>query len=149
MANRFSHEEQVNEMAERLYRSVLGGSIPVGERGLSIDNFAFHIGLIMSEPAPAEFGLHFGGGRVEVEIRRAPLSESEGPVWDQVTLNGVHVGNRCGARQVYSAIVKPFLSPTWGESAGETGELAYSTVVTYREAAEAVLRAREDTNANG
>lgn len=147
-ANRFSQDKDINSTAELLYEAGIGDCISEGGIGLSIDNFAYHIGLIMSEPAPAKFNLWYGGeNRARIEIRAGSLSGSEGSVWDQVFIDGVSCGNRCGGRQVYTALATPFISPTVNRVPGKEGEISQSTLVTFRSAAEAVHRAREEAEA--
>jgi hypothetical protein len=65
--------------------------------------FAYHISLLMIEPAPARLVLSpCDGIRAEVQITPSRLGEA---IWDQVTINGTHCGNRHGAVQHFTAMV--------------------------------------------
>ncbi len=66
--------------------------------------FAYHIGLIMLEDAPAKLRLHPCEG-VAAEIVIEPAQFLKGRVWDQVSINGRWCGNRHGAIQEFTALV--------------------------------------------
>jgi hypothetical protein len=76
--------------------------------------FAYHVGQIMTDPAPTKFTLHpCDGVRAEVVIE--PAQNLEGPIWDRVTINGVSVGNRHGGVQYFTELVnevKPVIEYT-------------------------------------
>ncbi len=90
----------------------------------ALETMAFHMGEIMTyRPGPGVevasvrtgFGLGFGEGcpRVYVEVVIAATdwkdAESWG-VWAHCTVNGVAVGNRCGARNALAAAYAPVIA---------------------------------------
>ena len=83
--------------------------------------FAHHCGCIMTDPAPTKFTCGVGymtdtnEERVilaEIKIVRSHMSEpgTNPDVWDQVTVNGEHCGNRCGGREQYAKLMAPLLA---------------------------------------
>jgi hypothetical protein len=57
--NQFSHIPEINEIAQRLYTTAAGADRT--DYGIPVENFAYHVGEIMSQPAPTTFTLHFRG----------------------------------------------------------------------------------------
>jgi hypothetical protein len=106
--NEFSHIPEINAVAEWLYTTAAGAEHP--DCALTLENFAFQVGEILTKPAPCRFRLHFSPHTAIVEIKPSgDKAPGEIDVWDQVTINGVGCGNRCGGRDVYAAMVRPFL----------------------------------------
>jgi hypothetical protein len=144
--NQFSHIPEINAVAERLYTTAAGADRT--DYGIPVENFAYHVGEIMSQPAPTTFTLHFGGPyAATVEIK--PSGDKPAgvvDVWDQVTINGVGCGNRCGGRTVYTAMVRPYLNLDPVDNRASSGKpISTSWQVVFRDAAQAILNGRRAT----
>lgn len=56
-------------------------------------------------------GLHFYGGvSVKVEVTPAGPEDNDRGLWDQVSFDGVRVGNRCAAVKEYTKRCAPVLA---------------------------------------
>lgn len=66
--------------------------------------FAYHVGCLYRDRG--RFGLSARAGiHAEVEIVPSTLSATDGDIWDSVTINGRHCGNRCGGAKAYARMV--------------------------------------------
>lgn len=81
---------------------------------LTLNNIVYQAGEIMSAKAPTEFRLHpIEGVSAHVEITPvAGLTDNElrlGPagnnIWDNVKINGRHVGNRAAGREEFVRLI--------------------------------------------
>jgi len=133
---RFSGDDALDAEAEALYQAPMGSGLQPGEVGLSVENYAQNVADIMATPAPAKFTLHYTTNRAAL-VTIEPEGDDNGvDVWDQVTINGVHCGNRCGGRQVFTAMAFPYIVDRICPHSAE-GELGEGTRVNYRDAARA------------
>lgn len=76
---------------------------------------AYHVVEMSNTPADKRAfrsGLAFGDNvaHIEVEITAARGSLKGMPVWDRCVVNGVHVGNRSGARDEMMKIYAPVIA---------------------------------------
>jgi hypothetical protein len=85
------------------------GKISVGQQVL--ETFAYHCGEIMTSNHLNSFSLHTPGGpEVFVTMKIRSRSEDGNIGWDQIEVNGVHVGNRSAARDEYARLCAPVLA---------------------------------------
>ncbi len=73
--------------------------------------FAFHCGAIMTSVHLNGFGLNVPGGpEVYVTMKVVARSADDNIVWDTIEVNGVRIGNRCGARDEYARLCAPVIA---------------------------------------
>lgn len=90
-------------------RARANGKISVGQHVLEL--FAYHCGEIMTAMHLNSFALHVPGGpEVCVTVKIKARSEDGNIGWDQVEVNGVHVGNRHAARDEYARLCAPVIA---------------------------------------
>lgn len=134
--NRFSHEENVDKLAESLYGAKIGEKlVHLSGDGISLEAFGEFCGQIMSTPAPCH--LRFWICSQLVADVRVTSGNAE-QVWDQVEINGVSCGNRHGGRQVFTRMALPYVVARY---VPQKDILSNSTVVYYRDAARATISA--------
>ncbi len=137
--NRFSHREDLNSLAEALLTARLGELHTSKNPGISIQTFGSWCGEIMSTAAGDRFSRFWLTSELCVTVVVTKLSGSpEGvDIWDQVSINGVSCGNRCGGLQVFTALALPYVTT---RLAAPAEDLDQSTICTHRDAADATLR---------
>lgn len=97
-------------------RERVNGKQPVAQHVTEL--FAYHCGEILTAVHLNGFALHTPGGpEVCVTMKITSRSDDGNIRWDQVEVNGVHVGNRHAARDEYARLCMPVLTAAFAASA--------------------------------
>jgi hypothetical protein len=88
-----------------------------------LGNFAYHVQTISTEKAPGKVRCSCVPDLPCVDIVITPCQNAtldndskSCDIWDQCIVNGVNVGNRCGAISAYTKLVAPFLAKYLGDN---------------------------------
>jgi len=102
----FNEDPRIEETARRLYTSELGEYVSQHDERcyVRLEDFAFYVGLIMSNPVPATFAVDCG------PLYTATVSiRSTSKVAAEVWINDVSCGSRAQAVRVYTAMARPYI----------------------------------------
>lgn len=89
---------------------LMGPNDPVTLTRHELELFAYHVSCLFRDRG--RFGLSCKAGiKADVEIVPSTLSETDGTIWDSVTINGKSCGNRCGGAKAYARMVAG--DPEW------------------------------------